>query len=68
MLGQLTQVKTIKAPKAFDAVDMMHGIRTKINEETEGMNFPELQRYVKQRLEASNVHPTPLAPIPAQIA
>lgn len=52
-------MKTTKAPKAFDAVDMMRGIRTKISQETEGMSFLELQRYIKQRLESSNIHPTP---------
>ncbi len=53
-------MKITKAPKAFDAVDMMRGIRTKINQETEGMSFAELQRYMKQRLDASNIHPTPI--------
>ena len=52
-------MKTTKAPKSFDAVDMMRGIRTKISQETEGMSFPELQRYIKQQLDASNIHPTP---------
>ena len=53
-------MKMIKAPKVFDAVDMMRGIRTKISQETEGMSFLELQRYMKQRLDASNIHPTPI--------
>ncbi len=54
-------MKTTKAPKAFDAVDMMRDIRSKISQETEGMSFAELQRYIKQRLDASNIHPTPVA-------
>ncbi len=53
-------MKTTKASKAFDAVDMMRDIRSKISQETEGMSFPELQRYIKQRLDASNIHPTPI--------
>ena len=52
-------MKTAKSPKAFDAVEMMRGIRAKINQETEGMSFLELQRYMKQRLDASTIHPTP---------
>ncbi len=55
-------MKTTKAPKSFDAMEMMRGIRTKISQETEGMSFLELQRYIKQRLEASTIRPTPTAP------
>ena len=55
-------MKTTKTPKSFDAVDMMRGIRNKISQETEGMSFPELQLYIRQRLEASNIHPTPAPP------
>ena len=54
-------MKTIKAPESFDAVQMMRGIRSKISQETENLSFQELQQYIKQRLEASNLHPTPSA-------
>ena len=54
-------MKTTKQPKSFDAVNMMRDIRTKISRETENMSFQELQQYIKQRLEAANLHPTPVA-------
>ena len=53
-------MKTIKAPKSFDAVTMMRDIRTKISQETADMSFQELQQYIKQQLAASRLHPTPL--------
>ncbi len=54
-------MKTTKAPKTFDAVNMMRDIRTKILQETENMSFQELQAYIKRRLEAAGKHPTPIA-------
>ena len=53
-------MKTTKAPKSFDAVNMMRDIRTKISQETENMSFQELQQYIKQQLEASGLRPTPV--------
>ncbi len=53
-------MKTTKVPKPFDAVNMMRDIRSKISQETANMSFQELQQYIKQRLEASNLHPTPV--------
>lgn len=40
--------------KTFDAVKMMRDIRTKINEETQNMNFEELKAYIKKQLAESN--------------
>ena len=54
-------MKTNKAPKSFDAVNMMRDIRTKISRETENMSFQELQAYIKRRLEEADAHPTPTA-------
>ncbi len=54
-------MKTTKAPKSFDAVNMMRDIRTKISQETENMSFQELQQYIKQRLDSAGLHPTPVA-------
>ena len=52
-------MKTTKAPKSFDAVNMMRDIRTQISQETANMCFQELQQYIKQQLEASRLRPTP---------
>ena len=38
-----------KEQKEFDAVGFMRDRRTKIASETEGMNFPELKKYLGQR-------------------
>ena len=61
MLKLLSLMKTTKAPKPFDAVNMMRDIRTTIAKETENMSFQELQQYIKQRLAASTLRPTPLS-------
>ncbi|WP_167852268.1 hypothetical protein [Hymenobacter elongatus] len=52
-------MKTTKPTKAFDAVDMMRAIRANITRETGHMSFQELQHYMKQKLQASGLHPTP---------
>lgn len=44
-----TDKKTEKT-KDFDAVKMMRGIRDKINEETKGMTFKELRKYMDAKL------------------
>ena len=54
-------MKATKVIKPFDAVNMMRDIRSKISQETANMSFQELQQYIKQRLEASSLHPTPAA-------
>lgn len=53
-------MKTSSAPKQFDAVEMMRSIRRQVTQETENMSFAELQQFIKQRLEAASVHPTPV--------
>lgn len=45
-------MKTKEATKKrFDAVEMMRGIRDKIDKETEGMNFDQLKEYYKESAE-----------------
>ncbi len=52
-------MKPNKVSKSFNAVSMMRDIRNKISQETENMSFQELQQYIKQRLAATDVRPTP---------
>lgn len=50
-------METTEKEKAFDAVKMMREIRTKVSEETQGMNFEQLKIYIQSQLAESKMKP-----------
>ena len=53
-------MKMNKKGKEFDAVKMMREAREKVSLETQSMNFTELKKYIRDRLDESKLKPVEL--------
>ncbi len=48
-------MKTKKRKKAFNAVEMMREIQSKISDETQAMTLDQLKKYIADRLKNSHL-------------
>ena len=48
-------METKEKKKTFDAVKMQREIRSKISDETEGMSFAQLKKYLAEKLKNSKL-------------